>query len=351
MVKYHSYPWSLWVVFLQPGKVLLPACDDQYSAQWEVLSGVFCSHSSLLSATLCCQVQLCWSPGLSAPSHQLREFTSLCLGSPSLHWAQKLSQGSKLGAILILTSFSPRMASFFSLSGITLLLCLMLIVLKIVVSNIFSGFSSFRQEGKSDPCYPIFAGNKIHHYLEDEEGEVKPSAVSAVRCRLLLAERGPLVSTAACLGAVCTTLPGILGPWLLVAGSLHRYWTASPESNWVNLSGGSRLQASSWIRMSSPWFSVCQGWLRGRMALTGGQGLGPGLLRGQCNQNGHVDFCWTGRLEVGILGWGGQRLGVCGICVLFLYCHTAFHLWEFWSSSKKAWWWLPPDTASQATSG
>ena len=105
-------------VFLQPGKVLLPACSDQYSAQWEVLSGASCSHSSLLSATLSCQVQLCWSPGLSAPSHQLMEFTTLCLGSPSLHGAQKLSKGSKLGATLVLTSFSPKMASFFLFQGL-----------------------------------------------------------------------------------------------------------------------------------------------------------------------------------------------------------------------------------------
>ena len=78
---------------------------------------------------------------------------------------------------------------------------------------------------------------------------------------------------------------------LLVAGSLHRYWNDSPGSNWGNLFIGSRLQSSSWVRSSFPWFFVCQGWLWERRVLVGGQSLGSGVLREQCNQNKHLDLC------------------------------------------------------------
>ena len=133
-------------------------------------------------------------------------------------------------------------------------------VLKIVISYILWGFGSFRQDGKSDPCYSMLTGNQSPHCLEDKEGEAKASAVSAPGCRHLRAERGPSVSSVACLGAIRTAFLGILGPPVACGKK------SAQVLDWVSrLNLGQpvcRVQATGLntgqIIFST--ISVCQGW-------------------------------------------------------------------------------------------
>ena len=67
------------------------------------------------------------------------------------------------------------------------------------------------------------------------------------------------------------------GLMLRVASSVHRYCTGPPGSNWANLSGGLRLQASALVRWSPLVCEcdVCVCWG------AGGAGFGPGLFEGE----------------------------------------------------------------------